>query len=280
VTYGDRSWIHKNSETRSRLNSGEFSYHEEECFHVSHLLTDELQNADELGQYRSLSTLAVAALVLGLCSPLAFVGPLLLAIPLISVAVAWLALARIRASANCLTGRPLAIAGIVLAVVFAVASLTHVYVRDKLSTRLAGDAAQRWLSLVSADRIDEALEVMTPEALMKLQPPPPSRDVPRSPFEREKAVELLREDPLAHALEAAQEGKSVRFELGDKTSSWAEPDPQIGCKFQARGAQADMVEGSVVLSRRLSPQGGVAWLVDSWSLIQPPPEEFQAHQRR
>ncbi len=244
---------------------------------MSNLLTDELHSADELGQYRSLSTLAVAALVLGFCSPLAFVGPLLMAIPLITIAVAWLALARIRASENTLTGRPLALAAVVLAVVFAVAPLTHAYVRDKLSTRLAGDAAQRWLSLVSADRIDEALEVMTPEALMKLQPPPPSRDAPPLPFEREKAVELLRNDPLVHALEPAREGNVVRFQHSDEKFFWTDRTPQVGCMFQAHGAQADAVEGSVVLSRRLSPQGGVAWLVDSWSLLQPPPEQFQAH---
>lgn len=239
---------------------------------MSNLLTDELQNADELGQYRSLSTLAVAALVLGICSPLAFVGRLLLAIPLIAIAVAWVALARIRASGNCLTGRPLALAAVVLAVVFGVASLTHVYVRDKLSTRLAGEAAQRWLSLVSADRIDEALEVMTPEALMKLQPPRPSRDAPRSPFKREQAEELLREDALAHALEAAQKGEVVRFQIGDEEFFPSDRAPQVGCRFQASGAQAEVVQGNIVLTRQLSPQGEVSWLVNSWGLTHPSPK--------
>ena len=243
---------------------------------MSNVATEVLHNADELGPYRSLSTLAVAALVLGLCSPLAFVGPLLLAIPLVAIAAAWLALARIRASEDCLTGRPLALAAIVLAVAFAIASLTHVYVRDKLSTRLAGEAAQRWLSLVASKQFDEALEVMSPTALMKLQPPP-NRDEGRPPFDREIAIAMLREDPLAHVLEPAREGETVQFQLSYQTYFPMDRAPQVGSKFQASGAQAEEVEGNIILVRRLSPEGDVVWLVESWGLTNPPPEEFQAH---
>ena len=246
---------------------------------MSNLLIDDPRNADELGQYRSLSTLAVVALLLGLCSPLAFVAPLLLAFPLVTIATAWLALARIRASGDCLTGRPLALAGIVLAVLFGVASLSHDYVRYSLSIRLANGAAQRWLSLVSGGRIDEALEVMTPEALMKLQPRPASRDAPQPPFQREQAVALLRDDPLAHALKPAREGAEVRFQPGGQECFWTEQNPLVRGGFQARGAQAELVEFNLELTRKLSPQGEVAWLVNSWSLIKPSPGEFQAHPR-
>jgi hypothetical protein len=233
---------------------------------VSNLLTEELHDADELGQYRSLSTLAIAAVVLGLCSPLALVAPILLAIPLLAIAVAGLALARIHASAASLTGRPLALAGIALGVVFAVAAPTHTYVRERLSIHHADESARRWLSLLSAGRIDEALELMTPQALMNLQPPPPTRDSPRPPFDRHLAETKLRDDPLVHALQPAQEGTAVQFFLSNELYSGATREPQVGCQFRATGAQAEDLTGSIVMSRKLGPQGEGAWVVDSWEL--------------
>lgn len=244
---------------------------------MSNLLTEELHNTDELGQYRSLSTLAVAAFVLGLLSPLAFVGPLLLAVPLTAIAIACLALMRIHATGDSLTGRPLALVAITLAVLFAVASLTHVFVRDTLSIRLANESARRWLSLVSAGQFDEALELMTPAALMDLQPPLETRDAPRPPFDRAKAVEILGDQPLPHALEPAQEGTEVQFHCHQEQYLSSERDPQVGCMFQASGAQAELVTGSLVLTRSVSPQGEVVWLIHSWKLISPEPQVIETH---
>ena len=236
--------------------------------------TDDPRDADELGQYRSLSTLAVAAFLLGLGSVLIFVAPPLIAIPLTAIAIGSLALGKIRSSAGSLTGSLLARSGIVLAIVFAVAAFTHVYVRDSLSIRLASDAAQEWLSFVSTGRIDAALEVMTPAALMRLRPRPTSPDVPEPPFDRQKAVALLREDPLVHAVEPAQKSAEVRFRSTDEMFHWVALDPEVGCRFEAFGTRSPQVEFSMVLKRKLSPQRDVVWLVHSWALIDPSAAEL------
>lgn len=171
------------------------------------------RSADELGQYRSMSTLAVAAFLLGLGSVLTFVTPMLVAIPLTAIAIAGLALAKIHSSGGSLTGSWLARAGLVLAIIFAVAAYAHVYVRDSLSIRHADVAAQKWLASVSAGRMEEALETMTPSALMKLRPPAGGRNVPPPPFDRDVAVEILRQDPLIHVVEPASASKGVVFRL-------------------------------------------------------------------
>ena len=236
--------------------------------------TYDSQRADELGQYRCLSTLAVVAFLLGLGSVLTFVAPALVAIPLTTIAIAWLALAKIHSSAGSLTGSLLARSGIVLAIVFAVAAFTHLYVRDSLSIRLASDAAQKWLSFVSAGRIDAALEVMTPSALMNLRPRPAGRDLPIPPFDRQKAIKMLREDPLVHAIEPAQKSGKVLFHSTDEIFYWVARDPEVGCRFEAAGTRSSQVEFSMVLKRKLSPQRDVVWLVDSWTLINPSPAEL------
>lgn len=234
------------------------------------------RDVDELGQYRSLSTLAVAAFLLGLGSVLVFITPELVAIPLTAIAVAALALAKIRSSAGSLTGSWLARCGIVLAIVFAVAAFVHVYVRDSLSIRLADDAAQKWLSTVSAGRIDEALEMMTPNALMNLRPRPAEPKAPPPPFDRQVAVEILRQDPLVHAIEPAPDSKEVLFRSTDGFFSWTARDPEVLCRFQTVGTSAEQVDFSLALKRRVGPQGEVVWLVDSWTLLSPTAEENQA----
>ncbi len=161
-----------------------------------------------------------------------------------------------------------------LAIVFAVAAFTHVYVRDSLSIRLASDAAQEWLSFVSTGRMDSALEVMTPSALMNLRPRPESEDLPDPPFDRQQAVALLREDPLVHAIEPAQRSAEVLFSSTDEIFYWVALDPEVGCRFEAAGTRSPQVEFSMVLKRILSPQRDVVWLVDSWTLINPSPAEL------
>jgi hypothetical protein len=245
---------------------------------VSNLLADPPHNADELAQYRSLSTLAIAALVLGLFSPLAFLGPLGIAVPLVAIAVALLALAHIKAARDSLTGRPLALAAIALAVVFAAAALSRAYVRDTLSIRIVAEPARRWMELLSTGRIDDALDVLTPDVLMKLQPSvPPDAEPP--PFDRAKAVELLAADPLVHALEPAQPSKPVAFQFRDQRYFWGDRSPQVGYLFTATGGQADQVEGNLVFSRGVTPGGHVVWLVKSWGMTKPDPQEFRARHR-
>ena len=128
--------------------------------------TDDPRDVDELGQYRSLSTLAVMAFLLGLVSMLTFITPSLVVIPLTAMAVAALALTRIHSSAGALTGGWLARTGLVLAIVFAVAAFSRVSLRDHLSIQLAEAAARQWLSAVSTGQTEEALKMMTPSGLM------------------------------------------------------------------------------------------------------------------
>ncbi len=74
----------------------------------------------DIVEYRALCVLAVAALILGLASPLAVVDPLLWTVPICGTIVSAAALWRIARNSS-LTGRRLALAGLWLSVVFAVA---------------------------------------------------------------------------------------------------------------------------------------------------------------
>jgi hypothetical protein len=71
---------------------------------------------DRTIDYRGVSGLAIAALVLGLLSPVAFVAPLLWSVPIFAIGFAWAAMHRIKAGGGELVGGNMALLGLLLAV--------------------------------------------------------------------------------------------------------------------------------------------------------------------
>jgi hypothetical protein len=75
---------------------------------------DDLDDDESFEDYRSLSGMAVAALIIGLCSPLAFFAPIFLAVPLLGLALGVLAVLRIWRESEYYTGTGLAVTGALL----------------------------------------------------------------------------------------------------------------------------------------------------------------------
>ena len=72
----------------------------------------------EMADYRPVSGIGIAALLIGLAAPLALVHPMLWCVPAIGAGVAIVALVRIRRSEIPLIGRKAAILGLVLSLLF------------------------------------------------------------------------------------------------------------------------------------------------------------------
>jgi len=89
--------------------------------------------AEDYEQYRALSTASVAALIVGLLSPVAILAWTLLVVPLIGIPLGALALVKVRRHRQELTGETLAKTGLILSLAFAVlgpARLIYVYVTE------------------------------------------------------------------------------------------------------------------------------------------------------
>ncbi len=86
---------------------------------------DAYDSGDDAYQYRALSTPAVAALVLGLLSPLALFDWLLGLIPLSAIVLGVVALRKIRSQPDEFTGSALALGGTVLAALFWIGGFTR-----------------------------------------------------------------------------------------------------------------------------------------------------------
>lgn len=237
----------------------------------SEFITDSAYSADELGAYRSFSAMAVVALVVGLLSPLVFVSPLLLVIPLAAVGAGILALRQVRLSGGGLTGAGLARAGIVLAIVCGGASLTSGWVCDQIFCRQAGAVAERWLSALSTDNPSEAVGLLTPEAVAsKLKPTGISAAIART-FDNELVAAVLRQDPLAQALTQLSADGEAHF---SRLSAAVVPGP-VGPRVvmslaascvTATGNKAAPTSISMILIRLTDASGEARWRVDSWQL--------------
>lgn len=223
-------------------------------------------DADELGQYQSLSTSAVVALVLGLLSPLAFFSSLLVVVPLLALAVALWALAKIKGSEGGLQGTRLAYCGLALAIVFGVASVTRAQVRVELLRRQANETAERWLSLLARGRAEEVLTLMTGTAISKLStsgeegPPVPIATVPI--FEAElRSAQLLR-DPLAIALMEMRQRDQETLPQSKGNLVYDSPQPRAVLYFQFPNPESE--DSLFLLSLVKTGRSPAVWLVESW----------------
>lgn len=123
-------------------------------------------DAVETGDYRELSTAAVVALVLGIASPLACLGGVLLVVPLVALAVGVAALRTIDADPAGRSGRNLAISGAALAAGCLAMVVVQPLLTGWLLMRQAQPTSDAWLAAVQARDLDTA---------MKLTAPPPRR---------------------------------------------------------------------------------------------------------
>lgn len=118
-----------------------------------------ISEAEQLAGYRNVSVSAVLSLLAGLASPLAFVGPLLIAVPILGIALALFALKRISSGDGALVGRPAAIAGLSLAIIWLVAAETCHFMTGHLLFQQAQAVAEQWFASLQSGRASEAMQL-------------------------------------------------------------------------------------------------------------------------
>jgi hypothetical protein len=225
-----------------------------------------LQTPEELedaARYSQVSPAAVMALLLGLASPLALVGPLFFFIPLAAVGVALLALGKIRRSEAALTGTTLARLAIGLALLFTSAALVRSSVRDELLKRQAAETGRRWLGLLADGRIEEARSLLTGDGAGGLLPP---RSMDQQPRPQEEQEELILEQLRSDALTRSLAGKEVSPE-GVAGLTFDGPKTIVGSAylFGDPGADARRRVQLQLVRLKFYEQEGEPWRIDRWS---------------
>ena len=118
---------------------------------------------DSLG-YRPVSSLAVAALIIGCVSALALVSPVFWVVPLVGVALAVVAVRDVSRSGVAKAGGLAAVAGLALALGFGAQAVTAAATARWLAAARAEAAAGFWLEAVCDGRSDDARSMCGPDA--------------------------------------------------------------------------------------------------------------------
>ena len=216
--------------------------------------------------YRALNPLAIVALFLGIASPAAFIGRLLLLIPAAAMGVAGVALAQIRAAEGRQSGAAMARCGAYLAVFCVVALLTREVVGESLIRRQTLRLAQQWAELLASNRLDEALGLVTPRVINSYAPRRGPDAPPMAERQlREYAMEGLKRDAFVQLLQSGAAPARLRpasWALSPVTDAGVE---RFSCVFEVLAEPP--IPGNVLIdfSRPSRAQDGDEfWRIVSW----------------
>jgi hypothetical protein len=211
-----------------------------------------------ISDYRPVSPLAVAALVLGICSAMALVTRFAWVVPLVAAAVAIAALADLARPGTAKAGRLLALAGLALAVGFGAQAVTSAAVDRWIASHRAGAAARAWIDAVRDGRPAEALGLCgaAVASTASMPPDPTETDVEVRRLERFIQLDAVRAVAACHA---TQPEVTSCQPLGTDDNAWT-----------VRAALASCGGGEETLRLVVSPKttaAGTKGVVERWKVM-------------
>lgn len=224
----------------------------------------EAYDVDELVSYRSLSNLAILAMVLGLLSPLALMVPLFIVIPLAGATVALLAYSNIRAHAETLSGRTLAKIALFLSVLCLLATPVKSLVRTQLYQRQADQAARQWLNTLAEGDLSEALGQLTPSAIGGLTKPDTTPGNPSSQPSVQDVVEALGKNPFVENIRAQAKDGPLELKVLSLHVDYNRSQPAVVIAYETNN-QGDSSSVIVHCLRMNSPTSGRIWKIEAWN---------------
>jgi hypothetical protein len=185
--------------------------------------------------YRSLSAMAVVALLFGLLSPVVAFGSLLVAAPCAAIALGVLALRRIAHSDGALTGRGLALSGLSLGVLCLCAWIAQGQTSRLLTHAQAVPVAEAWFDHIAQGKVESAFLLTLPRE------------------ERGPMAEFL--NSPEHRNAAAPDGDSL---TGDSSIADPASDPESQLRrFRESPAVASLLGEGRIAGNRLVGRGAV-----------------------
>lgn len=169
---------------------------------------------EPLDDYRPVSTMAIGALLLGLCSATALIHPVLWVVPVAGASCAWLALRRIAAASPPLLGRKAALVGLTLALIFGIsAPIQHGLHRYALRAE-AIELANEWFTALRQNKPDYAVRLSLRAVSKASREKPPLADMTDRERLLSEVRKAIREQPLELLLKLGTKAH-VRFFQND-----------------------------------------------------------------
>jgi hypothetical protein len=165
----------------------------------------------DVAAYRAVSRAAIVAFLCGIGSAGALLHPLLLVVPLVAVGAGIFAWRSITVSTAGLTGRRLAVAGVLLGVLFASTAAARLVSRDLIIASRGQEFANAWLELAAAGHREAAYEMTLPPARRQLPGTDLAEFYQRSAENNEELQQYFSQSPAKELIQFGSEG-TVRLE--------------------------------------------------------------------
>lgn len=214
---------------------------------------------DDEPTYRSISVMALVSLLLGLTAPLCVMAPLLFALPIAGIALAFLALRNIATSDGTLIGRTAAFVGLALSIASICMTVTRAKVSEGMLSRQARSTAIEWITLLEDGKVDAAFEMTTAK---RKGPPPPSPLNSESPQPVRKPIDEFRENPVVHFLAEHAHDADVRyvgdaaFDPGIRGAAMIAQDYDVAASQEPDGKSPTRIQ---VALQRVRAAAGTPW---------------------
>jgi hypothetical protein len=164
--------------------------------------TDSRQTAvvglDEDSNYRTPSVLAIVSLIVGLSAPLVFFAPLLMAIPIAGVVLAFMAIRQINTSEGTLIGLKAAHLALAISVACIAAAFVRTSLTQELLSRQARTTACEWIALLQSGDAEKAFQLTSASRQSAPKAPPGSPEESAQP--QVAPLDAFRADPVVHFL--------------------------------------------------------------------------------
>lgn len=245
------------------------------------MVADDFSSADPLSdeqaevlQYRSISSLAVVALLLGALSILALTAPLLLVVPLAACCVAFAAVAAIARAPERLAGTRLAYAGLFLAIAFGVAAVVRIELRTRLLENQAAEAVEDWVDLIATSQWEAAIARLSGRGKEKLHPPTTPGEPPPPMVEvHAYRTRELASSPLAQRLTELPTPVVVRLLKSTTPPTFRGRNVTVQSVYEVSSDDSgdDPFRMTVQLTRApVFEEEGLSLRIDDWAIGSPP----------
>ena len=168
--------------------------------------TERLDLDDDLGAYRAVSGLAVAGLIVGVCSVMAFIHPLLWLVPLAGIVLDALALRQIAEASSRLIGRKAALVGLAISLVCGTSAPIQAFLYRRAMQAQAIEIADEWFNSLRENRPELAFRLSQHPTSRAARVKSPIAEYLGNDMMRDSLRSFIRQSPNALLLKLGRRG--------------------------------------------------------------------------
>lgn len=209
------------------------------------------QRDEDVALYRPVSRMAVVGLLSGLAASLAMANPVLWGLPPLAAVLSLWGLRNIRASNGALSGKAVAVTGLMLALFFSATAFSNFTARRVIARRQAEQIADRWIQMVEHGSMQAAHQWTIPY-VMREAPTLPLAAIYAAEEGKQQLADFLGKEP-GKSLSQMQAGDRIE-KLGLAGMAITRSSRSVGFRYQLIRADQPPMDFGLSVRRFTDPE--------------------------